>query len=127
MNKLSLLILLSWATLGACDAMNGNRALVKFIPGTYIRFSQHGFGSEYDTIQVRLQHIESMEYRIIRKWRYERVIDGVPLEPEYKRKITTAIFKPEQKYLQEVETGQVYSFQIKSNQLVVGTVKYQKL
>lgn len=99
----------------------------EFIPGTYIRFSQHEFGTEYDTLVISLQNNSANEYKIIRKWKYERVLDGQPIEPEYKRVITAAIYSIENNFLRETETGDIYSFDTKEKLLFNGPLKYKKL
>lgn len=92
-----------------------------FIPGTYIRFSQHEFGHEYDTLMITYQDV----YHIERKWKYERVLDGKVIEPEYKRTITTGVYK--NKALEEVETGLLYTIDLKNRMINTGSVQYQKL
>ena len=98
-----------------------------FIPGTYIRFSQHEYGTEYDTLVITLQNGSADEYKILRKWKYERVLDGKPVEPEYKRTATTAVYNKGNRILQEIETGDTYSFDVRENILFNGPIKYQKL
>lgn len=106
------------------NSINKDRAE---IPGTYIRFSQQEYGTEYDTLVVTLQNSLSNEYKIVRKWKYERVLDGGKIEPEYKRTITTAIYNEDYKILRETETGDIYSFDFTAKILFNGPVKYQKL
>ena len=98
-----------------------------FIPGTYIRFSSHEYGKEYDTLVISLQNSMSDEYRIVRKWKYERVPDRQKSEPEYHKKESSAIYNPVHKLLQESETGRIYSIDVKENCLFNGPIKYQKL
>ena len=57
----------------------------KNIPGTYIRFSEHEFGREYDTMLIESQNKPAHQFRIIRKWKYERRLDGAAIGPEYKK------------------------------------------
>lgn len=99
----------------------------EFIPGTYIRFSQHEFGTEYDTLTITVQNQHADEYKIIRRWNYERVIDGELIEPEYKLTITTGFYEPKHKLLRENETGSVYSFDPNMKLLFSGSIKYRKL
>ena len=109
----------------------GNRFSVdkvqESIPGVYIRFSQHEFGSEYDTLVITLQNKSTSEYKILRKWKYERLVDGKEIEPEYKQSITTGIYNAKQKLLQEKETGDTFSFDIKQKLLFAGPTKYKKI
>jgi hypothetical protein len=99
----------------------------EFIPGTYIRFSNHEFGAEYDTLVISSQNKTALEYKILRKWKYERVLDGEKIAPEYKRSFTSGIYNDKQGVLKENETGDTYSFDVKQKVLFNGTVKYQKL
>jgi hypothetical protein len=96
-----------------------------FIPGTYIRFSQHEFGTEYDTLVITLQNNTTNEYTILRRWKYERVLDGKVIEPEYRRTITTGVYK--NKSLEEVDTGLLYTIDLKNRMINTGSVQYQKL
>ncbi len=98
----------------------------EFIPGTYIRFSQHEFGNEYDTLVISVQNKSANEYKILRNWKYERVLDGEKIEPEFKRSVTTGIYNSTHKLLMENETGDMYSFDVQSNLLFNGPVKYRK-
>ena len=99
----------------------------EFIPGTYIRYSQHEFGHEYDTLVITPQNKSAGEYAILRKWKYERVLDGVWLEPEYKRTKTTGLYNTRHKLLRETESGTIYSFDVTEKILFNGPVKYKKL
>lgn len=117
------LLLIAWS----CQVKNGKDEVLDFIPGTYIRFSQHEFGTEYDTLVISLQNSSAREYKIIRKWKYERILDGQPIEPEYKRATTAAIYNADNKFLRETETGDIYSFDMKENLLFNGPIKYKKL
>ena len=98
-----------------------------FIPGTYIRFSQHEYGTEYDTLVITIQNSIANEYRILRKWKYQRVLDGNRIEPEYKRKETSGIYNVKDKIMQESETGDTFSFDVKRNLLFTGSTEYQKI
>ena len=98
-----------------------------FIPGTYIRFGHHEYGTEYDTLNVALQNEASNEYRVTRNWKYERVLDGVNVEPEYKRQVTTCIYDLRKKLLRESETGLTYSFDPKHDILFAGSTEYKKI
>lgn len=98
-----------------------------FIPGTYIRAAQHEFGSEQDTIIVSVLNASSNEFKIMRRWRYERVVDGKPIEPEYKVTDNTGVYSSETKMLQESSTLENYSFDPKQNIMFTGDIKYQKL
>lgn len=110
-----------------CGVIRKKDEVQSFIPGTYIRFSEHEFGREYDTLIISLQSSSANEYRIVRRWKYERQMDGHRLVPEYKIKVSVAIFDPGQKLLQETRTGRIYTVDVKSGNLFSGAVKYKKL
>jgi hypothetical protein len=98
-----------------------------FIPGTYIRSSQHEFGKENDTVVVSLQNETASEFKLERRWTYERILDGKAQEPEYKTKITSGIYNDETKMLTETETGDTYSFDAAQKTMFTGSTKYQKI
>jgi len=104
-----------------------NDQVQNFIPGTYIRFSQHEYGTEYDTLSISLQNKTSNEYQVMRKWKYERILDGERIEPEYKKQTTTCIYDSKDKLLEETETGANYSFDPKRSRLFAGSIEYKKI
>lgn len=110
-----------------CSLVSADDKTKAFIPGTYIRFSNNEFGKEYDTLIISFQNSSADEYKIIRKWKYEREADGNKMEPEYKRKVTTAIYDPLHKLLEETATGKIYSIDPIAKCLFNGPAKYQKL
>jgi hypothetical protein len=122
--KTILCIHLVFLFFAACSSRDGMQT---FIPGTYIRFSQHEYGTEYDTLVISLQNKSSNEYTILRKWKYERVLDGSAIEPEYKRQITSGIYNSRYKLLEETESGDIFSFDVKEKLLFNGPAKYMKL
>lgn len=101
--------------------------LKEFIPGTYIRFSRHEFGSEYDTLVIILQNKTANEYKILRRWKYERVLDGSTIEPEYKRITSSGIYNTNHKLLHETGTGDAFSFDVKKGLLFSGSTQYEKI
>lgn len=113
--------------LAGCGLINPSDRVKVFIPGTYIRFSKNEFGNEYDTLIISLQNSSAGEYKIVRKWKYERAVDENKTEPEYHIKTTTAIYDPAHQLLEENGTGKMYSIDVKANCLFNGSNKYQKL
>ncbi|MBN8878067.1 MAG: hypothetical protein J0I32_11010 [Sphingobacteriales bacterium] len=126
MKALLLIHLLLVAALYGCRELKPD-PVRGFIPGTYIRFSRHEFGTEHDTLTISVQNKNAGEYKIIRRWKYERVIDGEIAEPEYKLTVTTGFYQSKHKLLRENETGSVYTFDVNENILFNGPVKYKKL
>jgi hypothetical protein len=125
--KIVLLVHIVALVIYGCGLPKNKHEVEEFIPGTYIRFSQHEFGIEYDTLVISLQNKFPLEYKILRKWKYERVLDNQKIEPEYKRSFTSGIYNVKNGLLQENETGDLYSFDLKQKILFNGPVKYQKL
>ena len=110
-------------TLFACTGSDKDE-LKASIPGTYVRFSEHEFGKEYDTLVISEKNDQ---FQILRKWRYERVLDSVKQEPEYKQQITTASYDSEHRVLNEKETGNAIAFDSKEGTVSIGPTKYHKL
>jgi hypothetical protein len=124
--KNALVMLSSLFFLVGCK-FSGGGSITSFIPGTYIRFSEHEYGREYDTLAIALQNGTAKEYAITRRWRYERVLDGQKVEPKYEIKTTTALFDKGRNLLREIETGESYSFNPGKNVLYAGKNAYQKI
>ena len=110
-----------------CTGLSEKDITREFIPGTYIRFSQHEFGSEFDTLSFWHEDKSSNEYKIQRKWKYERILDGKVIEPEYKIQTTYGNYDVNTKLLKDTKTGGSYSFNKEQNVLFAGTTKYQKI
>jgi len=112
--------------LGGCSPYESD-AIKEFIPGTYVRAAQHEFGIEYDTLVITLQNKSARQHDILRKWRYDRVLDGTPLEPEYKQQKTSGLYNAAKKVLQETETFELFTFDPEKGLLFNGTNRYTKL
>jgi hypothetical protein len=112
--------------LSACSNPESD-AIKEFIPGTYIRASQNEFGKEYDTLVIFQQSKSASEFKITRRWRYERVLDGKPIEPEYKITTTSGLYDGEKKLLLESETLETFSFDIEKKLLFHGTNQFTKI
>ena len=125
--KIVLLVHIVALLVYGCGLTKNRDEVEEFMPGTYIRFSQHEFGIEYDTFVINLQNKTVQEYKILRKWKYERMLDNQKIEPEYKRSFTSGIYYGKDRLLKENETGDIYSFDVKEKALFNGPVKYQKL
>ena len=125
--KILLMALIVALLLYRCGLIRIKDEVQEFIPGTYIRFSEQEYGTEYDTLVISLQNKTANQYRILRKWKYERVLDREKIKPEYKRSFTTGTYNSTHKLLQENETGDIFSFDVKQKILFNGPVKYQKL
>lgn len=110
-----------------CGLIQRKDEIRDFLPGTYTRLSQHEYGHEYDTLTISLQNKVAGEYTILRKWKYQRLLDGKLIEPEYKRVTTSGIYNEDRRLLQETETGVFFSFDLTEKVLFNGPTKYQKI
>lgn len=99
----------------------------EFIPGTYIRNAETEFGKAYDTLVITMQNKSANEFKIQRKWRYERVLDGKPIPPEYKVTETSGIYDGDKKQLQETETLEFFTFDAENKLLFNGANKFTKI
>lgn len=104
-----------------------NEEILTFIPGTYSREAVGEFGKSYDTLEITLQNKSANQFKIIRRWRYNRVMDGKAIEPEYKITETNGAFNSETKSLQETETLEAFTFDIKKKMLYEGANQFKKI
>lgn len=125
MRKLLFLFAVATLLVIACGTRADERQA--FLPGIYTRVSDHEFGKEWDTVVISLQNSAAEEYLIVRRWRYERVLDGQRLEPEYKVVGTAGFYDSETGLLEESESRFTYSFDIERKTLFAGTAEYKKL
>ena len=102
-------------------------AIRNFMPGIYTRFTQHEYGTVHDTVVINLLNRNGEIYEVATKWRYARVLDGKPIEPEYKKQVYAAIYSEKNKVLQVIETGEIYSFDPDKKVLYASSTKYQKI
>lgn len=121
MKNLITLHIILLVVIGACRELSSD-PIPAFIPGTYIRHSVHEFGSEYDTLTIKFI---GKQYAIERKWKYERMLDGQRIEPEYKKTSMTGIYS--EGILSEQQTGVHYSFDPEKKYLYSGDARYDKL
>lgn len=124
--KTTLLILLATAIISGCS-ISSNDEIIEFIPGTYVRTGQNEFGKEFDTLVISIQNPAAKEFKIQNRWRYIRQVEGEANVPEYKVKETSGIYNTETKLLEEAETLEHYSFDMKEKVLFDGTNKFNKI
>ena len=124
--KTVLLILLTTFFIAGCNT-KGKDEIMEFIPGTYVRAGQNEFGKEFDTLVISLQNQSAKEYKIKNRWHYIRQVEGEANVPEYKVKETSGIYNAETKLLEEAETLDHYSFDVKEKALFDGTNKFKKI
>lgn len=124
--KTVLLILSATAIISICNT-SGKDEIMEFIPGTYVRAGQNEFGKEFDTLVITIQNPTAKEFKIQNRWHYIRQVEGEANVPEYKVKETSGIYSTETKLLEEAETLDHYSFDIKEKVLFDGTNKFKKI
>lgn len=127
MKPLLFFLVASSITIYSCNSFSSKDELQEFIPGTYARQSEGEFGKSYDTLVISLQNKAANQFKIIRRWRYDRVLDGKPIEPEYKITETSAVYDATAKTLQESETLEVFTFDIKKQLLFDGPNQFVKI
>lgn len=125
MKKVTFFVLFLMLIAGSCS--NAKDEIAEFIPGTYVREGTNEFGKEYDTVVISIQNKEAKQFKIVNKWLFARQVDGEVKEPEYKVKESSGIYNADSKLLEESETLEHYSFDIKGKVLFDGTNKYQKI
>lgn len=124
--KTTLVILLATIIVSGCTS-GGKDEIMEFIPGTYVRVGQNEFGKEFDTLVITIQNPAAKEFKIQNRWHYIRQVEGEANIPEYKVKETSGIYHAETKLLEETETLEHYSFDVKGKVLFDGTNKFRKI
>ncbi len=124
--KTVLLILSATLIVSSCSTGVKDETM-EFIPGTYVRAGQNEFGKEFDTLIISVQNLSAKEFKIQNRWQYIRQVEDNANVPEYKVKETSGIYSTETKLLEEAETLDHYSFDIKEKVLFDGTNKFKKI
>ncbi len=114
------------ALLLSCSNLKTDSTLA-FIPGTYVRSELREFGRIEDTIIIKLQNPTANSFLIEQRWQYERVLDGIAQEPEYKIITDQGIYDTEKNLLQNQRNLRVYSFDEIKQVLYNGTMIFQKI
>lgn len=127
MTSLLLCMLIFSLIAASCLNTGGEDKLQKAIPGTYIRYSEHEFGREWDTLTIQKSNNELTVFEILRKWNYERILDGQKIQPEYKRLFSSGIYDEEEHVLKDTETGEVYTFDFAKHTVSTGETIYKKI
>lgn len=103
------------------------------IPGTYIQYSElhhdeDSYTRLFDTLEIeRLGKVTGENYKIIRRYKTFKTVDGKALEPEYKTRRWTANFREKSQTLMVNESGKVIAFYPGSNAIMLGGVAYKKM
>ncbi len=120
------IILSATLIISGCSTSSKDETM-EFIPGTYVRTGQNEFGKEFDTLVITIQNPTAKEFKIQNRWHYIRQVEGEANVPEYKVKETSGIYDAETKLLEEAETLDHYTFDIKEKAVFDGTNKFKKI
>jgi hypothetical protein len=124
--KTVFIILSATLIISGCSTSSKDETM-EFIPGTYVRTGQNEFGKEFDTLVITIQNPTAKEFKIQNRWHYIRQVEGEANVPEYKVKETSGIYDAETKLLEEAETLDHYTFDIKEKAVFDGTNKFKKI
>lgn len=124
--KTVIIILSATLIISGCSTSSKDETM-EFIPGTYVRAGQNEFGKEFDTLVISVQNPFAKEFNIQNRWHYIRQVEGEANVPEYKVKETSGIYNTETKLLEEAETLDHYTFDIKEKAVFDGTNKFKKI
>ena len=124
--KTVLIILSAILIIPGCNT-SGKDETMEFIPGTYVRAGQNEFGKEFDTLIISVQNLAAREFKIQNRWHYIRQVEGDANVPEYKVKETSGIYNTNTKLLEEAETLDHFSFDIKQKIVFDGTNQFKKI
>ncbi|MBC6489612.1 hypothetical protein ACFSQD_04725 [Flavihumibacter stibioxidans] len=124
--KTVFIILSATLIISGCSTSSKDETM-EFIPGTYVRTGHNEFGKEFDTLVITIQNPTAKEFKIQNRWHYIRQVEGEANAPEYKVKETSGIYNSETKLLEEAETLDHYSFDIKQKIVFDGTTQFKKI
>jgi hypothetical protein len=114
------------ATVFACGNSKSD-AVRAFIPGTYVRHTTHEMGREWDTLEISRFSEGGNNYSILRRWAYERKLDGISQPLDYKLQDEAALYDEDKMVLMETSSGRILSFAPEKNLLFSGTNEYRKI
>lgn len=97
--------------------------ILPFVPGTYIHFSSYEYHNEYYTMVISIQNQPAHFYTILRRWKYERAGE----QPVYHLTRTTGLYSAMSRTLEDMETGDLFSFDPGQKALFTGSAKFQKI
>jgi len=98
-----------------------------FMPGTYVRFSDHEMRKELDTITIDLISETGNNYSLTRSSSFQKKLDEKVFPWEHAKEEWTAYYDPHERVLHETRKGKMISFIPEQNMLLVGTTKYKKI
>ncbi len=113
--------------LAGCNSLSKSNDAKESMPGIYTRQSEGEFSKAMDTLIISANNEKAGTYLIIRKTRFNRIVDGKLQPPEYKTEKMIAGYNEKNQQLQDMKTGRLFSFNVKTNELLFGTETYQKI
>ncbi|MDQ3843051.1 MAG: hypothetical protein M3342_03425 [Bacteroidota bacterium] len=97
------------------------------ITGKYILQSESEYSKAVDTLVITAYDKLSGTYIIDHRTGFYRIKEGQLQPKEYKQQRLLAVWNGERRQLQESKKGIVYSFPASGDELLMGTVRYQKI
>lgn len=95
------------------------------INGTYSRLIDHEFATGNDTLII--QQVNDVTYRIEKRSKYKRIINGKVMEPESHRTKWTAIYDAGNQLLRETNQGKVLLLSEDSDRVILGALEYERV
>lgn len=125
-------LLFSLLTILAGAACNNSSAVKEFIPGIYAMSFRDSLSPTtnvegVDTLVISKQAQSGSDtYQIIRKTRYQRMLDSVKHAEEVKTVTWVGFFDKEHNII-KTETEKILAFDLAGESLVIGDKKYKKV
>lgn len=98
-----------------------------FMPGVYVREVNNEKGEEWDIIRVDLLNKKAAIYQVIQRNNFCLMQDGKLLEQDYKFRKSTGYYNGLTGKMRENETGTLIRFDLRRQQLIIGTTQYRKV
>ena len=110
----------------ACNSAK-NEQVRSFIPGTYVRFSNHEMRTQYDTIKIEVLSQRGNSYRLVKSSYFQKKLDGQTFPWQYTADELTAIYDENSQVLNESKSEKVISFVPEKHMMLVGATEYKKI
>lgn len=106
---------------------DGEAAIKRFIPGSYIKFSDGEYSKAWDTLIIQRFHEEEKTYIIARHIGFQKIRRGRLQPKQYSSDTSIVVFHPTTFQLQHPVTGKLYTFSPDSHTVLAGSALYQKI
>ena len=124
--KKALSIVIPILLLFACNSAKLDE-IRTFIPGIYVRFSNHEMRTQYDTIKIEVLSERGNNYRLLKSSYFQKKLDGKIFPWEYKAEELTAVYDEKFKVLRESDNQKITSFIPEKQAMLVGATEYKKI